>query len=51
MTLMEHIDKIDGTFDRRAAEIKSTVSVAVIKRLPRYHRYLYLMIETRLTLS
>ena len=37
---MEHIDKIDGTFDRRAAEIKSTVSVAVIKRLPRYHRYL-----------
>ena len=37
---MEHIDKISGTFDRRVAEIKSNVPSAVIKRLPRYHRYL-----------
>ena len=49
---MEHIDKIDGTFDRRAAEIKSTVSVAVIKRLPRYHRYLGdLLREGRMRIS
>ena len=37
---MESIDKITGTFDRRCAEPKSAVSSAVIKRLPRYHRYL-----------
>ena len=38
---MESIDKISGVFDRRAnIEPKPTVSSAVIKRLPRYHRYL-----------
>ena len=37
---MESIDKIGGTFDKRQQEPKGTVSVAVIKRLPRYHRYL-----------
>ena len=36
---MESIDKIHGTFDRRT-EPKNTVPSAVIKRLPRYHRYL-----------
>ncbi len=38
---MESIDKISGIFDRRnSIEPKPTVSSAVIKRLPRYHRYL-----------
>ena len=38
---MESIDKVRGTFDKRATGIpKTTVSSAVIKRLPRYHRYL-----------
>ena len=37
---MESIDKIHGTFDKRIAEAKANVSSAVIKRLPRYHRYL-----------
>ena len=38
---MESIDKIHGTFDKRFADSqKSAVSNAVIKRLPRYHRYL-----------
>ena len=38
---MESIDKIDGTFGKRSVETtKPTVSGAVIKRLPRYHRYL-----------
>ena len=37
---MEHIDKVSGTFDRKAAEVKANVPLAVIKRLPRYHRYL-----------
>ena len=38
---MEHIDKVSGTFDKKRAEAsKPTVSAAVIKRLPRYHRYL-----------
>ena len=37
---MESIDKISGTFEKRISEIKSGVSSAVIKRLPRYHRYL-----------
>ncbi|MBO5907959.1 MAG: redox-sensing transcriptional repressor Rex [Clostridia bacterium] len=36
---MESIDKIHGTFERRA-EQKDVVPSAVIKRLPRYHRYL-----------
>ena len=37
---MESIDKIHGTFEKRMAEAKPNVSSAVIKRLPRYHRYL-----------
>ncbi len=38
---MESIDKINGTFGKRTADIsKPEVSGAVIKRLPRYHRYL-----------
>ena len=38
---MEHIDKVKGTFGKRAAEVdRARVSVAVIRRLPRYHRYL-----------
>ena len=37
---MEHIDKIKGIFDKKYQETKPSVSVAVIKRLPRYHRYL-----------
>jgi len=37
---MESIDKIHGTFEKKISDIKPTVSAAVIKRLPRYHRYL-----------
>ena len=38
---MESIDKINGTFGKKMADIsKPEVSGAVIKRLPRYHRYL-----------
>ena len=39
---MERIDKLHGTFEKRMAAVsqKNTVSRAVIKRLPRYHRYL-----------
>ena len=37
---MESIDKISGTFEKRISEAKTAVSSAVIKRLPRYHRYL-----------
>ena len=37
---MESIDKIHGTFEKKIAETKTPVSSAVIKRLPRYHRYL-----------
>jgi redox-sensing transcriptional repressor len=38
---MESIDKVRGTFDKRASALpKTAVSSAVIKRLPRYHRYL-----------
>ena len=38
---MEHIDKVSGTFDKRVQDgAKPNVSAAVIKRLPRYHRYL-----------
>ena len=37
---MESIDKIHGTYERKLTEAKSPVSSAVIKRLPRYHRYL-----------
>ena len=38
---MESIDKIHGTFEKRTDGFKNVqVSTAVIKRLPRYHRYL-----------
>ncbi len=37
---MESIDKLQGTFERKHLEVKPTVSLAVIKRLPRYHRCL-----------
>ena len=38
---MESIDKIHGTFEKRISDApKASVSNAVIKRLPRYHRYL-----------
>ena len=37
---MESIDKITGTFGKRQTGPKSNISSAVIKRLPRYHRYL-----------
>ncbi len=38
---MEKIDKIQGTYEKRIMEsAKPYVSAAVIKRLPRYHRYL-----------
>jgi redox-sensing transcriptional repressor len=36
---MESINKLSGTFGKRL-EIKADVPPAVIKRLPRYHRYL-----------
>ena len=49
---MESIDKIDGTFDKRVGEMKATVPPAVIKRLPRYHRYLgELLREGRMRIS
>ena len=49
---MESIDKINGTFDKRAGEVKASVPVAVIKRLPRYHRFLgELLREGRLRIS
>jgi len=50
---MESIDKIKGTFEKRASEMeKNPVSVAVIRRLPRYHRYLGdLLREGRLRIS
>ena len=37
---MESIDKIHGTYEKKISEAKTSVSNAVIKRLPRYHRYL-----------
>ena len=37
---MESIDKVSGTFGKRQTEQKATVSSAVIRRLPRYHRCL-----------
>ena len=38
---MESIDKVKGTFEKRIVDVdKNPVSVAVIRRLPRYHRYL-----------
>ena len=37
---MESIDKLNGTFDRRIEAVRTDVPPAVIRRLPRYHRYL-----------
>ena len=50
---MENIKKVHGTFERRAREShKSAISSAVIKRLPRYHRYLgELLREGKLRIS
>ena len=49
---MESIDKINGTFGRKHTEAKDTVSSAVIRRLPRYHRCLGdLLREGRLRIS
>ncbi len=49
---MESIDKINGVFGKRPIETKPSVSGAVIKRLPRYHRYLgELLREGRLRIS
>ena len=50
---MESIDKIQGTFEMKNRDaVKPTVSDAVIKRLPRYHRYLGdLLADGRLRIS
>ncbi len=50
---MESIDKVHGTFERKLAEgSRTSVSNAVIKRLPRYHRYLGdLLADGRLRIS
>lgn len=50
---MEHIDKVHGTFEKKLAEAqKAAVPPAVIKRLPRYHRYLGdLLAEGKLRIS
>lgn len=50
---MESIDKVKGTFERKHQDAaKPTVSDAVIKRLPRYHRYLGdLLADGRLRIS
>ena len=50
---MESIDKIHGTFEKRLNEpMKTQVPSAVIKRLPRYHRYLGdLLADGRLRIS
>ena len=37
---MESIDKINGTFEKKNAQTKVDVSMAVIRRLPKYHRCL-----------
>ncbi len=46
---MEHIDKVVGTFERTEEKLTSDlphVSPTVIRRLPRYHRYLRTLIES-----
>ena len=50
---MEHIDKVEGTFGKRDGELlRTSVSPAVIRRLPRYHRYLgELLRNNRLRIS
>ena len=43
---MESIDKVHGTFERRVRDQREAeVPIAVIKRLPRYHRYLGDLLE------
>ena len=50
---MESIDKVQGTFEiKNRDNAKSAISDAVIKRLPRYHRYLgELIADGRLRIS
>ena len=50
---MESIDKVKGTYEKKLkANEKSEVSTAVIRRLPRYHRYLgELLREGKLRIS
>ncbi len=49
---MESIDKVHGTFEKKIAAKTPQVSSAVIKRLPRYHRYLgELLREGKLRIS
>ncbi len=50
---MESIDKIHGTYEKKLQNAeKPTVPAAVIKRLPRYHRYLGdLLLDGRLRIS
>lgn len=50
---MESIDKVKGTYEKRTIDVeKNPVSVAVIRRLPRYHRYLGdLLREEKLRIS
>ena len=50
---MERIDKVVGTFEKRdEAMERARVPLAVIKRLPRYHRYLgELLRENKLRIS
>lgn len=49
---MESIDKVHGTFEKKLASKGPQVSSAVIKRLPRYHRYLgELLREGKLRIS
>ena len=46
---MEHIDKVIGTFEKTEEKLTSDlphVSPTVIRRLPRYHRYLRTLIES-----
>ena len=49
---MESIDKVYGTYEKKINAQKPQVSTAVIKRLPRYHRYLgELLREGKLRIS
>ena len=44
---MEHIKNVKGTYERKlSAQEKTSVSAAVIRRLPRYHRYLGELIKS-----
>ena len=50
---MEHIDKVHGTYEKKLQDAqKPNVPPAVIKRLPRYHRYLGdLLLDGRMRIS